>query len=199
MPHTYASMSQGADERWHATLWGICRTLKTTIKHNHNDDVDTTTPLMACIVKHTSWLHNRYQLHGDGQHHMKGGGTTRIKSQFVNLQRESCFATHLVSPIKHRINGTTTFGSEGALRVTSILSLQEIKFTEIAVLGDYTWLIGIRRNYLRRSMQFHGLLVELESQKSPSYYLVDYKGCSVDHYIDIRLTRVTRMMLRNRV
>ena len=64
---TYHSQSQGAVERWHQTLWATCRTMKAAIKENYKMVVDATTPIMAWIVKHASWLHNRYQLHSDGK------------------------------------------------------------------------------------------------------------------------------------
>ena len=41
--------------------------MKQDIKLNYNVDVDVTSPLMTWIVKHASWLHNRYQLHSDGK------------------------------------------------------------------------------------------------------------------------------------
>ena len=37
------------------------------IKVSYDITVGATSPLMSCIVKHASWLHNRYQLHTDGK------------------------------------------------------------------------------------------------------------------------------------
>ena len=63
----YTSKAQASVERWHGLLWAHCRTFKVAIKENYSMDIDVTTPLMCWIVKHASWVQNRYQLHDDGK------------------------------------------------------------------------------------------------------------------------------------
>ena len=64
----YSHQSQGTAERWHRELWGLVKVFKEMVKTNYKiDQTPATSPLMTWMVKHASWLHNRYQLHTDGK------------------------------------------------------------------------------------------------------------------------------------
>ena len=63
----YSSKSQGSVERWHRELWGHVKTLKEQLQDNYGTKVSTNSEIMTWIVKHSSWLYNRYQQHTDGK------------------------------------------------------------------------------------------------------------------------------------
>ena len=63
----YSHQSQGHIERYHQSLWGQAKVLKEVIKKHYKYDLKVTHPLMTWLVKHATWLYNRYQLHGDGK------------------------------------------------------------------------------------------------------------------------------------
>ena len=63
----YSSRSLGSAERWHESLWAQCKLFKELLKDNYNMKISVQSPLMCLIVKHSAWLHNRYQLHQDGK------------------------------------------------------------------------------------------------------------------------------------
>ena len=63
----YSSSSSGAVERWHRERWGHAETLKEAIKLHYDVTVTSYSSLMTWIIKHGSWLYNRYQLHPDGK------------------------------------------------------------------------------------------------------------------------------------
>ena len=63
----YSSRSMGAAERWHQELWGGLRVMIDTIKKNYDIKIHIDDPLTTWMVKHASWLYNRYQIHSDGK------------------------------------------------------------------------------------------------------------------------------------
>ena len=63
----YSHQSQGAVERWHATLWALVRTLKLQLEKDYKVTVTPEPALFTWLVKHAAWLHNRYTVHSSGR------------------------------------------------------------------------------------------------------------------------------------
>ena len=62
----YSSGSLGNAERFHRQLWALLRTMREQVKIDYDIDIELDHPLMTWMVKHASWLQNRFQLHSDG-------------------------------------------------------------------------------------------------------------------------------------
>ena len=62
----YSSQSQGSVERFHCTLISQIRVLREHIKQNYNTAVNMNHPIMAWMIKHSSFLINNYLIHQDG-------------------------------------------------------------------------------------------------------------------------------------
>ena len=63
----YSSQIQGAVERFHRTLAGQIRTLRTQLNNQYNTMIGTNHPIMPWILRHAAYLLNRYSVHKDGQ------------------------------------------------------------------------------------------------------------------------------------
>ena len=63
---TYTSQAQGSVERFHRTLMGQIRTLKSQLYNNYGIHLTAQHPLMPWLVRHTAYLLNRYAVHADG-------------------------------------------------------------------------------------------------------------------------------------
>ena len=64
-----SSQSQGSVERWHRHLFSQVRVLRLALaKHLQIEikDIQVHHPIVPWIVKHASWLLNRYLVHDDG-------------------------------------------------------------------------------------------------------------------------------------
>ena len=62
----YSSQSQGSVERYHRTLMGQVRTLKSQVQDNYGTNITSRHPIMPWIVRHAAYLLNRYAVHADG-------------------------------------------------------------------------------------------------------------------------------------
>ena len=73
----YSSQSSGSIERFHRTLTGHIRTLRTQVQQNSNTRLPTTHPIMACAVRHSAYLINRFLIRADGytSYHKRCGRT----------------------------------------------------------------------------------------------------------------------------
>ena len=63
---TYTSQAQGSVERFHRTLMGQVRTLKSQLQNNYDIRLTSKHPIVAWMVRHTAYLLNRYAIHSDG-------------------------------------------------------------------------------------------------------------------------------------
>ena len=63
---TYTSQAQGSVERFHRTLMGQVRTLKSQLQNNYDIRLTSKYPIVAWMVRHTAYLLNRYAIHSDG-------------------------------------------------------------------------------------------------------------------------------------
>ena len=64
----YSSQSQGTIERFHRTLMmGQVRALVQQVTTSYNLTLSVQHPIMPWIVRHATWLLNRYATHNDGQ------------------------------------------------------------------------------------------------------------------------------------
>ena len=63
----YSSQSQGSIERFHRTLMGQVRALVQQVTTSYNLTLSVQHPIMPWIVRHATWLLNRYAMHNDGQ------------------------------------------------------------------------------------------------------------------------------------
>ena len=73
----YSSQSQGSVERFHRTLMGQVRTLKTQLQNNYHVHLTSQHPIMPWLVRHAAYLLTRYATHSDGN-----------RSYFRRWQRE---------------------------------------------------------------------------------------------------------------
>ena len=73
----YSSQSSGSIERFHRTLAGHIRTLRTQVQQNYNTRLPTTHPIMAWAVRHSAYLINRFLIRADGytSYHKRWGRT----------------------------------------------------------------------------------------------------------------------------
>ena len=73
----YSSKSSGSIERFHRTLAGHIRTLRTQVQQNYNTRLPTTHPIMAWAVRHSAYLINRFLIRADGytSYHKRWGRT----------------------------------------------------------------------------------------------------------------------------
>ena len=62
----YSSQSQGRVERFHRTLMGQVRTLKAQLEANYDISITSQHPIIPWLVRHSTYLPNRYATHADG-------------------------------------------------------------------------------------------------------------------------------------
>ncbi len=62
----YEHQANGAIERCHSTLWDNVRTLRQAVEENYGVILRAYDTLTTWMVKHATWIYNRYQLHKDG-------------------------------------------------------------------------------------------------------------------------------------
>ena len=63
----YSSQSQGSVERFHSTLWQQTRTLMESMRVNYGVPISVELPVVTWLVRHVSWLCNRYLVHSGGK------------------------------------------------------------------------------------------------------------------------------------
>ena len=62
----YSSQSQGSIERFHRTLAGQIRTIRSQLQDNYDRTIKGQQPIMPWMVRHAAYLLNRYNVHSDG-------------------------------------------------------------------------------------------------------------------------------------
>ena len=62
----YSPQSQGSVERFHRTLMGQVRALKSQLQQNYNITIHSQHPVMPWLVRHSAYLLNRFATHADG-------------------------------------------------------------------------------------------------------------------------------------
>ena len=62
----YSSQSQGSIERFHRTLAGQIRTIRSQLQDNYDRTIKGQQPIMPWMVRHAAYLLNRYHVHSDG-------------------------------------------------------------------------------------------------------------------------------------
>ena len=63
---SYTSQARGSVERFHRTLMGQIRTLKSQLFNSYGIHLTVQHPLMPWLVRHTAYLLNRYAIHANG-------------------------------------------------------------------------------------------------------------------------------------
>ena len=104
------------------SLWGHVRTLREAMQVSYGIKIKLTDPIMTWIVKHASWLFNRYMIHSDGRKRATNDdGARPIDDPFVPSARRLPINGH-DDRTRPRHLGSMASGSASAHRRRSILS-----------------------------------------------------------------------------